>query len=109
MPIRDRSSRAAVAPFDPTLPAFVQEVPQLVREKSKLLVQRFDIPVLQQRIALEDILLQGIGNAVVETAVERPEFIDPDEYFTFGSQFRDGLAQIAVVMDHLVDGIAVVG
>src|SRR6185436_18580588 len=48
----------------------------------------------------------GVGNRVVEQAVERVELFDGDRRIDFTGQLGDGLADISVTMDHLIHGVA---
>jgi hypothetical protein len=57
---------------------------------------------LHQRNALESVFRDGIGNAIVETAVESSKFIDLHGHTPLKRQIRCRLAQIAIVVDHLV-------
>jgi hypothetical protein len=57
-------------------------------------------------VALGDELGHGIGDGVVEASVQRPELDDRERRVALDRQVGDGLAQVAVVMNHLVDGVA---
>ena len=112
MPINERSSRAPVAPGCPDIACFdrhdgqrrrVQQISQLVREKSQPFIQRLDVLAFQQRMALKSVFRHGIGDAIVETAVESSKLIDRDRHAPFKCQIRYGLAQIAIVVNHLVN------
>ena len=48
----------------------------------------------------------GFGNAVVEAAVQRPEFLDGKLLAQRHGQIADSLAQVAIIVHHLADGIA---
>jgi len=82
----------------------VQQVPQLVCEKSQAFIQRLDAVVRQDRIALVGVLGDSVGDAIVKAAVECPEFIRFYRRVEFERQIRDGLTQIAVVVNDLIDG-----
>ena len=80
----------------------MDEVPQLVREKSQPFTQRLNAIVRHDRKALVGVFRHSIGDAVVEAAVERSKFIYFDRRFDLECQIRDGLAQIAVVVNDLI-------
>lgn len=80
----------------------MNEVPQLMREKSQPFVQRLNVIVRPDRIALVGIFRDSLGDAVVETAVERSKFVYFDRRLAFKCQIRDGLTQIAVVVNDLL-------
>ena len=81
----------------------MNEISQLVREKSQPFIQGLDAIVLHQRIALKGIFRDSIGDAIVETAVESSKFVDLDRHAAFKCQIRYSLAQIAVVVNDLVN------
>jgi len=100
-------------PGDPHLAAFdrsegkrpcMNEIPQLVREKSQPLVQRLHAVVRRDGIALVGVFRDGFGDAVIETAVERSELVDFDGRLLLERQIGNGLAEIAIVVDHLLHG-----
>ena len=78
-------------------------IAQLVREESEPFIQRLDAHVLEQRTALERIFRDGIGDTVIETAVERSKLVDLDRRATFKCQIRYRLAKIAVVVNDLIN------
>jgi len=51
---------------------------------------------------LKSVFRDGIGDAIVETAVESSKLIDLDRHTPFECQIRYGLAQIAIVVNDLV-------
>ncbi len=59
---------------------------------------------LRLGIFLLRVFRNGIGDAVVETAIEGPKLIYPYQGAAFESQIRYRLTQIAVVVDNLVNG-----
>jgi len=61
-------------------------------------------PPGEQRIALEREFLHRISDSVVEAAVERAEFVDVDRLTAIERQIHDRLAEIAIIVDDLVDG-----
>lgn len=81
----------------------MNQISQFVREKSQPFIQGLDAIALHQRMALKNVFRDGIGDAIVETAVESSKFIDLDRYTLFKCQIRYGLAQIAIVVNHLVN------
>jgi hypothetical protein len=58
------------------------------------------------RVALDHELRDCVGDRVVETAVQRAELFDRERRVELDRQVGDGLAEIAVVVDDLVDGVA---
>jgi hypothetical protein len=77
-----------------------------MREKSELLIQRYGVLTLRPGIALKDIFRDGVGNAVIEAAVESSKFVYLDRLATLIGQTHYRLAQIPVVMHHLNSGEA---
>ena len=75
-----------------------------MRKRAETLVQRLNAPVRRRKIALVGKFGDGIGDGIVETAVERSKFFDVDRRTPIDRQFRNRLAEIAIVMDNLVDG-----
>ncbi len=55
------------------------------------------------RMALKSVFRDGIGNAIVEAAVESSKLIVVDRHATLKCQIRYGLAQIAIVVNDLVN------
>ena len=80
----------------------MQEVAQLVCEKSQPFIQRLHAVVGHVRVALVRVLGDGLGDAIVETSVERSKFVYCDRRIALERQVRDGLAEIAVVMNDLI-------
>ena len=100
-----RAARADVACLDGDYSKRrgVNEIAQFVREKSQPFIQRLDAIALHQRIALKSVFRDGIGDAIVETAVESPKLIYPNLRTTFKCQLRYRLAEVAVVVNDLID------
>lgn len=46
-----------------------------------------------------------VGDGVVETTIERSKLVDREGSVTLDGKARDGLTEIAIVMDDLVDGV----
>ena len=78
-----------------------------MRKRAETFVQRLNAPVRKRKIALVGKFGDGIGDGIVETAVERSKFFDVDRRTVIDRQFRNRLAEIAIVMDNLVDGESV--
>ncbi|MEJ8816073.1 hypothetical protein WKW77_33805 [Variovorax ureilyticus] len=47
-----------------------------------------------------------VGNGIVEATVQRAKFIDGERGIEFNGEVCDGLAEVALVVHHLVDGKA---
>ena len=54
------------------------------------------------RIPLEAEFRHRVRNRVVQAPIQGAEFIDGERRVTFEREVRDGLAEVSVVMDHLV-------
>ena len=65
-------------------------------------IQRLSAAIGHVRIALVRVLRDGLGDSIVETSVERSKFVYLNRRVALECQVRDGLAQIAVVMNHLI-------
>ena len=52
---------------------------------------------------MNGVFRNGIGDAIVETAVQSSELVDLDRHTPFKGQIRYRLAQIAIVVNHLVN------
>jgi hypothetical protein len=81
----------------------VNQISQLVREESQSFIQGLDAIVFQQRTALKSIFRDGIGDSIVETAVESSELVYLDRRAALEREIRYRLAQIAVVVNNLVN------
>jgi hypothetical protein len=81
----------------------VKVISQFVREKSEPLIQGLDAIVVHQRTALKRILRDGIGDRIVKTAVESSKLVCLDRRATFKCQIRYRLAEIAVVVNNLIN------
>ncbi len=80
----------------------MDEIPQLVRQRSQSFTQRLNAIVRHDRRALVGVFRHSIGDAVVEAAVERSKFVYFDPGVDFECQIRDGLTQIAIVVNDLI-------
>jgi hypothetical protein len=85
----------------------MDEITQLVRKDAQALVPCTGVAVGNDRIALIAKLGDGVGDRVVETAVERPKFLDCDRRIDLDRQIRYRLAKIAIVVNDLLDGKSV--
>jgi hypothetical protein len=56
-------------------------------------------------IALNAESSHGVGNGVVQTAIEGSEFADAERRIPLLGKIRDGLAQVAVVVNDLVQRV----
>ena len=74
-----------------------------MREKSQSFIQGLDAIIFQQTPALKSIFGDGIGNSIVETAVESSELVYLDRRAALKREIRYRLAQIAVVVNNLVN------
>lgn len=101
-----RSGCAYVARFDDSEGERrrTSQVAELMRKRAETFVQRLNAPVRKRKIALVGKFGDGIGDGIVETAVERSKFFDVDRRTVIDRQFRNRLAEIAIVMDNLVYG-----
>ena len=113
IPIRLRSRTAPVDPGEPHLTGLdggnddrggLNVIAKLVREHAQLLVEGLTLPVRDGEIALASEFGDGIGDRVVEAAIERLEFFHCDRHASLRGELRYGLAQIAIVVHDLVDG-----
>ena len=75
----------------------IEVVAQLVRESPQALGSLVGQGLLAQSPVLRD----GLGDGVVETAVQRVKFVDRDLRVELECQLGYGLAQVAVVVNHL--------
>ncbi|MEA3179474.1 MAG: hypothetical protein QOI59_2997 [Gammaproteobacteria bacterium] len=102
------SSRSARQPYVAGLDGHkgqsgcVNEISQLVGQKSQSFIQGFDAIILHQGVALKRILGDGIGDSVVQTAVESSKFVNFYQRGTLKCEIGYRLAQIAVVVNNLV-------
>jgi hypothetical protein len=77
-----------------------QEVPHLVRQKTKMLYPgATDGPV-----TLMLVLGHGLGDGVVETAIKRLKVVSANRDVAFIRQLGHALADTPIVVDHLADG-----
>src|SRR6185437_13381402 len=82
--------------------AGMNEVPQLVRKKSQPFIQRLNAIVGHDRIALVGIFCNGFGDAVIEAAIECSKLVYFNRRLAFERQIRNGLTQIAVIVNDLI-------
>src|SRR5471030_2163132 len=82
-----------------------ERVAQLMREKSGLLVSLDSAFLICSRIALVAKLCNRICNRVVQAAIERSELIYLKRRIALKREVRDGLAQVAVIVYDLINGI----
>ena len=78
--------------------------------------QPLGLVIRDRQLALAAELLDGLRHRLVEAPVERPELVGRDRCVQFDGQGRDGLADVAVVVDDLgrgeperLQGLAVLG
>ena len=81
----------------------MHEIAQLMRHGSQAFIQRPDPFSLRFRFSLVRVFRNSIGDAIVETAIERPKLIYLDRRTALESQIRYRLAQITVVVNNLVN------
>jgi predicted sulfurtransferase len=78
-----------------------------VGEKTQSRVQIVRVLVRDHDIALIPELGDRIGDRVVQAAIENPELVHFDLRIQLECKIGDGLAKIAVVVDHFLDSEAV--
>ena len=61
------------------------------------------LPVCHSKIALVAEFGDGIGNGIVQTAVERPKLVYEKRRIALIGEISYGLAQVAIVVDDLVN------
>ena len=81
----------------------MNQIAQFVREKPQSFIQGFDAIIFHQRTALKRVFRDGIGDSIVETAVESSKLVYLDRYLALERQIRYSLAEIAVVVNNLVN------
>lgn len=73
-------------------------------EFAYLLTRRHCPGVGSDEIALKTKLRARVSDGIVQAAIERAKFIDLGRGIAFDGEIGDGLAEVPVVMDDLVDG-----
>ena len=103
--------RAWISPTLPPVPATprrmclerqhrgVNEVPQLVREGAQALGSMVDDGALADAGELRD----GVGDGLVEAAIEHAKLVRADGRAALDGELRDDLAHVAVIVDDLRD------
>jgi hypothetical protein len=84
----------------------MDEVAQFVGEEAQPLIQRLDAFFRIDEVALGGKLRHGVGDTVVQAAVEGAKLVHRDRRVLLEREVGDRLAEIAVVVDHLIDGEA---
>jgi hypothetical protein len=84
----------------------VQVVAQLVGEKTQPLVLLLGLSSCHLEVALGSELGHRVGNRIVQTAVQGAELIDRKRGIPLDGQVSDGLAQVPIVMNDLIDRVA---
>src|SRR5204863_8214179 len=77
---------------------------QLVSERAQVLVGATGALDQDVELALARVLGDGLGDRVVETAVERTELLGAERRVAFDRELGDRLTDIAVVVNYLRDG-----
>ena len=80
-----------------------EQVSQLVREESELLVGSTGVVVDDIDLVLAFVLRDRVGDRVVETLVEGAELVGADLGLALDGKLGDGLTGVAVVVDDLRD------
>ena len=81
----------------------IEEVAQLVREKSQPFINRVRLLIGDDRIALAIEFRDSNGDSVVEAAVESAELVCLKGRIAFESEVGYCLAEIAIVVNHLLN------
>jgi hypothetical protein len=84
----------------------MQGVSQLVDELAEPRIRFFNLVQHCRSIPLQAECGHGIGNGVVETAIQCPELVDGERCVALDREVGDRLAQVAVVVHHLVHAVA---
>lgn len=79
-----------------------QKIAQLMCERSQLLIKQVRLIIGHKDIVLGTERGHGLGDAVVQTAVESSEFVCFDGHLLLKGQVGDGLTEITVVADNLL-------
>ena len=75
-------------------------------EKADTLAQCQCLLIGDEHIAPLDKFRDSFGNAVIEATVQRPEFLHGKLLVQRHGKIADSLAQVAIIVHHLADGIA---
>lgn len=79
----------------------IEQVPQLMRQEPEPLCASRRFSIESGLIAFPAVLSDGARDGVVQTLVEGAKVFRADGYVQFHRQFREGLADIAVIVHHL--------
>src|SRR5471032_511070 len=83
-----------------------ERVTQFMRKKSGLLIRLDSAFLIGSTVALVAKLCNRIGDRVIQATIERSELIYLKGRIALKREVRDGLAQIAVVVYDLINGIS---
>src|SRR5471032_1760030 len=83
-----------------------ERVTQFMRKKSGLLVSLDSAFLISSGVALVAKLCHRICDRIIQAAIERSELIDLKGRIALKREVRDGLAQVAVVVYDLINGIS---
>ena len=84
----------------------MQQVTQLMTKGAHVIIQKLRLPgrgIISESMRIAG---NGIGNHIVETTIERPEFFGRNGRLELVGEVRDSLAYVAIIVHHLVDGKA---
>ncbi|HEX5863106.1 MAG TPA: hypothetical protein VF014_02395 [Casimicrobiaceae bacterium] len=81
----------------------IDEVAELVGQKAQSFIKRLTPFIGNRKVALVGKFGDGIGDRVVQATVESPKFVDLDWRIVFECHVRYSLAEIAVIMNNLVN------
>jgi hypothetical protein len=79
-------------------------IPKFMHKNTQTLVLLGGAPTRNGRIPLDAELHYSVGDRIVQTPVQGPKFIDRKGRVAFDCQVCNGLAKVAIVVYHLVDG-----
>jgi hypothetical protein len=82
----------------------MNEVAELVSEKSETLIHDTRSVVRQELVALTPELRDGVRDGFVKTSVEDAELIRGHYDVLFGGCFGHRLTEVAIVVDDLING-----
>ena len=82
----------------------MEKVAHFERKQPQPLIHRLAFLVNDDHIMTVRVRGYSVGNRVIEATVQSAEFLHVDRRLLFGCEFRDRLAEIAVVVDDLADG-----
>ena len=72
-----------------------------MRKESEAFAASRGLSVERGLISFASVLGDGTGDGLVQAVVQHPKVGRVDRRVHFDSQFRDGLADVAIVMHHL--------